>query len=164
MIPRLALSVRQPWAWAIIHAGKDIENRSWQAANRLGFRGRIAVHAAKGMTRAEYDNASEFMRSIGVICPEPADLLRGGMIGSVEIVDIVRESNSPWFMGPRGIVLQGAEVWSFLPAIGALGFFEWCQDPDGQVAPPAKWMFSIKSPVPADIIEDEPALPLWGVA
>lgn len=29
-LPELALSVRQPWAWAIIHAGKDIENRSWQ--------------------------------------------------------------------------------------------------------------------------------------
>lgn len=28
-----ALSVRQPWAWAIIFAGKDIENRSWQAVN-----------------------------------------------------------------------------------------------------------------------------------
>lgn len=32
-IPHLALSVRQPWAWAIIHAGKDIENRTWQAVN-----------------------------------------------------------------------------------------------------------------------------------
>ena len=25
-----ALTVRQPAAWAIFHAGKDIENRSWQ--------------------------------------------------------------------------------------------------------------------------------------
>jgi hypothetical protein len=24
------LSVRQPWAWAVIHASKDIENRLWQ--------------------------------------------------------------------------------------------------------------------------------------
>ncbi len=26
--PMLALSIRQPWAWAVIHAGKDVENRS----------------------------------------------------------------------------------------------------------------------------------------
>ena len=24
-----ALTVHAPWAWAIIHGGKDIENRSW---------------------------------------------------------------------------------------------------------------------------------------
>lgn len=39
-IPRLALSVRQPWPWAILHAGKDIENRSWQAVGG----GRHAVY------------------------------------------------------------------------------------------------------------------------
>lgn len=24
-----AISVRQPWAWAVFAAGKDVENRSW---------------------------------------------------------------------------------------------------------------------------------------
>lgn len=82
-LPRLALSVRQPWAWAIIHAGKDIENRSWQAVNHgLRVRGRIAIHAAKGLARREYERASEFMASIGVTCPPAADLLRGGIVGS----------------------------------------------------------------------------------
>lgn len=38
-----ALSLRQPWAWAILHAGKTIENRTW--ATR--YRGRIRIHAAK---------------------------------------------------------------------------------------------------------------------
>ena len=28
-LPTLALSVRQPWAWAILHARKDRENRSY---------------------------------------------------------------------------------------------------------------------------------------
>ena len=27
-----ALTIKQPWAWAIIHAGKDIENRDWVTA------------------------------------------------------------------------------------------------------------------------------------
>jgi hypothetical protein len=125
-IPRLALSVRQPWAWAIIFAGKDIENRSWQAVNHgLRQRGRIAIHAAKGMTRDEYEGASEFMARLGIKCPAPADLLRGGIIGSVEVIDVVSESDSPWFFGPRGLVLRNPEVWTFIPAVGALGYFEW---------------------------------------
>jgi len=37
-----ALTVRQPWAWAIIHGGKDVENRS----RSLGpYRGPVAIHA-----------------------------------------------------------------------------------------------------------------------
>ena len=37
-----ALSIRQPWAWLILHGGKDIENRTW--ATKL--RGRVLIHAA----------------------------------------------------------------------------------------------------------------------
>lgn len=35
------LTVKQPWAWAIVHAGKDVENRgvAWQ------YRGTVAIHA-----------------------------------------------------------------------------------------------------------------------
>lgn len=37
-----ALSVRQPWAWAIVTQGKDVENRSRATA----YRGMIAIHAS----------------------------------------------------------------------------------------------------------------------
>jgi hypothetical protein len=37
-----ALSIKQPWVHAILHEGKDIENRSW----RRDFRGWLALHAA----------------------------------------------------------------------------------------------------------------------
>lgn len=36
-----ALSIRQPWAWLILHAGKTIENRS----QAWTYRGPIAIHA-----------------------------------------------------------------------------------------------------------------------
>lgn len=36
-----ALSVRQPYAWAIAHGRKDIENRSWATC----YRGPLAIHA-----------------------------------------------------------------------------------------------------------------------
>lgn len=120
-LPELALSVRQPWAWAIIHAGKDIENRSWQAVNHgLRQRGRIAIHAAKGMTNAEYSEAREFIDELGYTCPHAHALHRGGIIGSVEVVDVVRQSDSPWFFGPRGLVLQDPRPCQFVPAQGAL--------------------------------------------
>lgn len=39
-----AITVRQPWAWAIIHAGKDIENRT---RNIVGdYRGPVAIHSS----------------------------------------------------------------------------------------------------------------------
>ena len=91
-----ALSIRQPWAWAVIHAGKNIENRSVFSASRMDLRkGRtIAIHAAKGMTRDEYEDAADFMAHIGVDCPPPADLLRGGIIGVARIDGVVKKSMS----------------------------------------------------------------------
>ena len=49
-LPRKAISIRQPWAWAIVHAGKDIENRDWSTR----YRGPVCIHAAKGMTKDEF--------------------------------------------------------------------------------------------------------------
>ena len=37
------LSVCEPWAWAIIHGPKGIENRSWATA----YRGPLLIHASK---------------------------------------------------------------------------------------------------------------------
>jgi ASCH domain len=42
-----ALSIQQPWAWAIIYAGKNIENRTWNTH----FRGTFAVHASGTLMR-----------------------------------------------------------------------------------------------------------------
>lgn len=136
-----ALSVRQPWAWAIIHAGKDIENRSWQAVNHgLRVRGRICIHAAKGMTKDEYDEAREFIDGLGYYTPEAHALLRGGIIGTVDVVDVVSKSDSPWFFGPRGLVLQDARPMDFVPAQGALGYFDWQPSDWSSVPKPAAWM------------------------
>jgi hypothetical protein len=145
-LPPFALSVRQPWAWAIIHAGKDIENRSWRAVNHgLTRRGRYAIHASKGMTREEYVDASEFMLKLRIECPPAHKLLRGGIIGSVEVIDVVTESESPWFFGPRGLVLKGAEPCAFIPAAGALGYFEWKPGDASIVPEAARWMMPSKA-------------------
>lgn len=147
-LPPEALSVRQPWAWAIIYAGKDIENRSWQAVNHgLKKRGRIAIHASKGLGKEEYEDARDFINEIlkaspasALRCPAAIELKRGGIIGSVEVVDVVNDSESDWFMGPRGLVLRDPRPCDFVPSIGALGYFAWAPADVSVVPAPAKWM------------------------
>lgn len=121
-----AISIRQPWAWAILHVGKDIENRTW----RTPYRGPVLIHAAKGMTREEYLDAAQMIDMVGLDkTPSLEDLLRGGIVGEARIVDCVATHDSPWFFGPYGFVLADVKPLPFRPVRGALGFF----DPDAPV-------------------------------
>ena len=118
----LVISVRQPWAWLIINAGKDIENRNWFTK----IRGRVLIHAGKGMTRNEYLDARLFVNAefhYEIEIPAFEELQRGGIIGSVEIVDCVERSDSPWFFGRYGFVLKDPQPMPFHPLKGQLGFF-----------------------------------------
>lgn len=116
-----AISIRQPWASLIINSGKDIENRDWFTR----YRGRVLVHASKGMTRDEYADTAEFVdRIIGKAMPPAEALARGGIIGSVEIVDCVEHSESRWFFGRFGFVLRDPRPLPFVPFKGSLGFFD----------------------------------------
>lgn len=122
MIP--AISIRQPWAWLIIHAGKDIENRDWPT----NFRGRVLIHASKSCTKAEYAAAIDFLVDRGLDrlnadLPSIDQFERGGIVGSVEIVDCTGNSASPWFMGEFGFVLRNPQPLAFIPWKGQLGFF-----------------------------------------
>ena len=123
-----ALSIRQPWAWAIIHAGKDIENRGWSTS----YRGPLLIYAAKGMTRDEYEACLDTMLRISRTHPFPSgfslpgfdELARGGIIGKARLGNCVRSSPSPWFFGPYGFVLADAEPLPFQRMKGKLGFFD----------------------------------------
>lgn len=119
----IALSIRQPWAWLILNAGKDIENRDWPTSRRE----RILIQAGKGMTRDEYAGALDTIDYAGrtdIILPAFDALERGGIVGSVDLVDCVQESESKWFFGRYGFVLRNPEPLPFVPYKGQLGFFE----------------------------------------
>lgn len=85
------LTVRQPWAWAIIHGGKDVENRVRNIAG--DYRGPVAIHAAIGAT-AELSGAQEdFLLEHDVdgkieqwLEGEPIE--GGVIIGVVDLVDV----------------------------------------------------------------------------
>lgn len=117
----MTLSIRQPWAWLILNAGKDIENRDW----RTDRRGRFLIHAGKGMTRDEYESGESMLwLDPGVQLPPFEALERGGIVGSVELVDCVTDSESEWFFGKYGFVLREPKILPFMPYRGQLGFFE----------------------------------------
>ena len=146
-----ALSLRQPWAWAVTHAGKIIENRRW----RTTFRGEFLIHAALGMEVDEYAEAKDAIEDVcgiasGIEVPPMAELLRGGLVGLSNLVDVVPprpefmlggvERHYPpypceddfqwrWHMREQyGFVLEHTTAIPFVPMRGMPGFFEVPED------------------------------------
>ena len=123
-----ALSIRSPWWWFILHAGKDIENRDWHT----NFRGRVLIHASKWYVHKDVVEdiwtVERIIPSINRPQEHPYDWLKplgGCIVGSVEIVDCVASSDSPWFSGKYGFVLANPVAFDKpVPRKGALGFFE----------------------------------------
>lgn len=114
------LSIRQPWAWLIVNGYKPIENRDW--ATR--YRGPFLVHASKGMTREEYEDARDLAEQQGIAIPAPHELQRGGIVGMATVTGCATESPSPWFFGKFGFELAEARPLPFMPINGRLGFFD----------------------------------------
>lgn len=112
-----ALSIQQPWAWLIIHGYQDIENRTW----RTKFRGEFLIHASQRMDWDAFQQVFEIVPDIDMPCA--AALPRGGIVGKATLVDVVSESSSPWFSGPWGFVLEGAEPVAFSMCRGQFGFW-----------------------------------------
>jgi len=86
------LTVRHPWAWAIIHGGKNTENRTWVPPGN--YRGLLLVHAGQAVDREGFDLVHK-------LCGEIPDRerfwqTRGMIIGMVEITDCTQDSPSPW--------------------------------------------------------------------
>lgn len=122
-----ALSIKQPWAWAIMDGYKPVENRDWPTR----FRGTVAIHASKGMTKPEYDDFYMFIREepVGFYVieklPQYEQLERGVILGTVDIVDCVKDHPSPWFVGEYGFVMASPRsLPTPIPCRGLLGLWD----------------------------------------
>ena len=114
-----ALSIRQPWAWLIVHGYKNVENRTWSTK----FRGRVQVHAGKIPDPGWFPQLELELAAQGITLPDHPDL--GALVGEVDIIDCVTRCDSPWFTGPYGFLLANPLVYSRpLDYRGRLGFFE----------------------------------------
>ena len=115
-----ALSIRQPWAWAIIHAGKDVENRTWHTR----FRGPLLIHASKTFDHDGYEWLVENEHLLTAEVPPKDEIPRGGIVGKAMAIDCVDDHPSPFFFGPWGIVLKESKPVPFIPYRGQLGLFD----------------------------------------
>lgn len=131
-----ALSLRQPWAWLVVHGGKTIENRRWNTKHR----GVFLIHASKGMTATEYFDAIQFTAKRGHAVagriPTAKALERGGIIGvaqlaSVHLPEEAGEAcrmpgpvHASWHMHEQyGYRLIGVRPTPFIPCVGLQRFF-----------------------------------------
>ena len=116
------LTIQQPWAAAIIHGAKDIENRTWLTR----YRGTLAIHAGAGSFRI-YDPDVWMIQyapgAVGLIAPHRCT--KGAIIGVVDLVDCVRDSSSPW-ASPDCYhwVLSNPRAIQPIPAMGRLGLWD----------------------------------------
>lgn len=142
-----ALSLRQPWAWAVVHGGKDVENRG----RRTSIRGRFVIQAAKTCEDREYRIAAEWMVARGLVrseafpdlrpahgalekqwseaplLPSLEELPRGVLYGTADLVRVMPievESPPAWKMlGKFGYVLRDIEAIELREWDGYPGWF-----------------------------------------
>jgi hypothetical protein len=121
-----ALSLRQPWLWAILFAGKTVENRIW----RTEYRGRIRLHASKTWD----DDGETYLSHQGLIvpnyfvCRDKGWL--GAYLGEVSIVDCgeffpcLGHEHHPWAFGPVCWILADPVAYAEpIPGRGYPGLF-----------------------------------------
>ena len=115
------LSILQPWAWLIANGYKDIENRSWSTR----FRGEFIIHAGKKWGREQRDDLW-FVRENFPAIEIPGEYIfrLGGIVGAATMTDCVAQSDSPWFVGHYGFVLEQQRSLPFIPWRGQLGWFD----------------------------------------
>jgi hypothetical protein len=146
-----ALSFLQPWLQAVLHLGKNVENRKWKPPEAMV--GQVfALHASKGWDKDGeafiVERHSPFAEG-GHIVKEFVP--RGAVIGAARLlgwsrwqtghvvigtptVDLVFIATSPWFFGPYGWLLGDiVELPRPVPCKGALGFWKMPADVEAEV-------------------------------
>lgn len=138
-----SLSLRQPWAYAVLYLNKRFENRDWKPTNSARkFRGTFLLHASKshtGKDRDEYDHMTWMCghkpglvtRKQCLAIPAFDNLERGGIVGIADVIGSVTDhemnqrAKSPaneWYFGPFALVLDNVRPLPFTPCNGMLGF------------------------------------------
>lgn len=122
-----AFTIRQPWAWGILYAGKPVENRS----RRFCSPGWYYIHASAPVPKREYMAAMAFMARLPQVEPPPFEdqsrthaMTTSALVGVVQITKWVKSSPSPWFVGPAAAELANAIPLTFpIYTSGSQGVF-----------------------------------------
>lgn len=129
-----ALSLRQPWAWSVIHAGKRVENRTWNTA----FRGEFLIHAAKSFIVDEVESSLRWIAETFDVTSASRKYPLGGIVAVAVLDGVLRPGNDAdraallasrfvdlrWHMPEQyGFVLRDVRPTPFIPCRGMQGFF-----------------------------------------
>ena len=92
------ITVRQPWAWAIVHGGKDVENRTRNIAG--SYRGPVAIHAGEAFAMEGFkDPTYQAARNAAGPVVRQVGLNHFAIIGVVDLVDVHHDQDcwlKPW--------------------------------------------------------------------
>lgn len=114
-----ALSVRQPWLYAILALGKRIENRTWYT----DYRGPLLLHASR-----TFDwRGREVLIRDGYHLPPAQEMPRGAIIGVAMLRGVQRFDPfhpEPWAEGPFCWYLVEPAPLPPTPWIGRTGLFD----------------------------------------
>jgi len=127
-MPTHALTLWQPWASAIVHGPKRVENRSWSPPGNVIGR-RIWIHAGMYIDHEHYEDVIDLWRMFGVREATIPKMVHGAIIGHAIVAGYGYERaaddgalltdpeytvvgavtsdvfDDPWWMGPYGWVL-----------------------------------------------------------
>ena len=127
------LTVRQPYASLLVGGVKDVENRS----RRTNYRGTVLIHAGARMhdvvsfLRKRHEFTVEEITIMTQVNEVEENELFGCIVGSVEIVDCIKDSTSPWAeRGQWHWVCRNAKVFDhpIRNVKGRLGLWGWDGD------------------------------------
>jgi hypothetical protein len=93
-----ALSIQQPWAWAILTGRKRVENRTWLTH----YRGPLLIHA--GNSRKWYRALTGKTFPDGTPLPQESDVHFGAILGVVQLQTCVVLDD------PAGLTLEQAAL------------------------------------------------------
>lgn len=144
------LTLKQPWAWLVVHGPKDIENRTWvdrRVALLVQQQLPFLLHAAAGETGIYYREELAKIATIdpSVVVPPRDELARGALIGRAKIArllapgdwdpDLARRLRGPhrWHLENPGTPGKGQYGWILkerralpvpVPCKGTLGLWK----------------------------------------
>ena len=135
----LALTLKHPWGWCFTNLGKDVENRSWKPRHSTLAKGDwFALHGGRepaglGLAELEVDitRIAELLTPPGepveqhqILATPRDELITPGIIAVCQMGRVVTSSDSPWFFGPYGWLIDQIHVLPEpIPCVGALSLW-----------------------------------------
>jgi hypothetical protein len=101
---------------------KRIENNDRDFTE--GYRGPVWIHQSKNFDKEAFKCWEEEMPGIEKIFSlEEEGYPHGCFVGQADLIDVIEDSEDPWFVGDYGIVLANARPIDPIPYPGKLGLF-----------------------------------------